>query len=234
MWMKADASIVDAPLEQDADDRRIADELAQHRQREVVRRRRASVIRDVKADVQKRGLPSVSDKTVYEMGREGEIRAIVEPADEDGMTAIALDTTGNGEVDTVLHFNKRKKLRDIEDLLSEDAQIERKQVEREQAERKRNADAISLDIEEHLSGKKRERAPSLVDNLFGNGDSGDAEDETRRAAEEDAARYSLSAPENRQERKGSPLTRGKRPNTYARRPRPRRRRSNRFHAAITR
>lgn len=90
----------------DDDDVQTRSELEAYQERARARRERAAVIRAVKEDMkERRSMPRVSEPTTYEIG---DIPCIVQPADEDRNVKVALNTTGDGEVDAVLHLDKKK------------------------------------------------------------------------------------------------------------------------------
>ena len=244
---------VKASLVAGDEDLQTRSELEAYQEREHARRERAAVIRMVKEDMQaRRRMPDVSEPTTYELGEDGEIPVVVEPKDEDGIVKVSLDTTGDGEIDAVLCFDKKKKLRDIKDLHSKEVEEEQREREHEERERKAQADEETEGLSEMLEGKTGGQSDGLVGGLFGGGmdddgdgkrkDKGDNDDEDEDKedddAKSDADTYAKLQPMSylmggdKKTKKHNPAVK-KVDVTYAKRRR-RGRKRNRFHGAMMR
>lgn len=245
---------VKASLVADEDDMKTRRELEGYQERERARRRRAAVIRAVKEDLQNRpSMPNVSKSTRYDLGPDGRIPAIVEPRDDDGIVKVSLDTTGDGEIDAVLCFDKRKKLRDIKDLHSNEEEEERREEEEERQvkvqERQTESEREDAAMQDMLEGKGHRGG--LSQGILGMGDEDKRDDgrrdESRRDdkkdddyyAKSDADTYAKMQPigflmgKDRAPKKRNPAAVKSVDVTYAKRPR-RGRRRNRYPGAMLR
>lgn len=177
---------VKASLVAEDEDQQTRSELEAYQEREHARRERAAVIRMVKEDMQsRRRMPDVSEPTTYELGEDGEIPVIVEPKDEDGIVKVSLDTTGDGEIDAVLCFDKKKKLRDIKDLHSKEVEEEEREREREEREHKEKSKEESDGLTDMLEGKTTGQSDGLVGGMFGDGADDDGEGKSKRKGDDD-------------------------------------------------
>ena len=132
-----DYTAEDAPLEPQADERRIGDELREFAAKRKMRQERKRRIQSVSNDVNERRLPHAEKPLEYSLGEKDEVRAVVNPVDRDGIQAVHISSTPSGEYDTVLEFEGRgRKLKGVVDLAGADdfdeQQEERKEREREE------------------------------------------------------------------------------------------------------
>jgi len=225
-----------APLVAEEDDLQTRSDIEAYQERERIRRQRAAVIRAVKEDMQsRRRMPDVSEPTNYDLGEDGEIPVVIEPRDEDGVVKVSVDTTGDGEIDAVLCFDKKKKLRDIKDMHSSEVEEERLAAEREERERKAESERETGNALELLAGKKE--GDGIIDGLLGGDkrDRRDYEDYDKADADSYAKMQPLSLLGGGEKPKRANAAVKAVDVTYAKRPRRgRRRRRNRYPRAILR
>lgn len=163
-----------AKLAADYDEERLKAEIADYKEMHEERSRRKAAIASAKADIEERGVPSVEKPKVYNVGKDDEVKGIVEPRNErNNTTEVKIDSSGDGKTDTIMTYHRKRGLMSIEDIEDDKTRPSEPDPHEDTPERRSLWDSIT-------GSKSIERNASRDAGILGSSGDGKGETEDRR------------------------------------------------------